>query len=126
MSNGMLKPDKEVDLNEVLKDLQIDNSVCADKSCKKNVVLLGQVCKLCKLKFCLTHGLPEAHGCGADAKKAARKDWLKTEGNTKPQASAQSSSKDWHRPYLAKKLKDQVDQKSSERQKGAPEGKAKK
>ncbi|GAQ91183.1 hypothetical protein KFL_007390070 [Klebsormidium nitens] len=126
MSTGLPGAGNGDDLDVVLQELQIDNSVCADKSCKKNVILLGQVCKLCKLKFCLTHGLPEAHGCGADAKKAARKEWLKTDGNTKPQGSAQGSSKDWHRPYLAKKLKDQVDQKSFGRRKGAPEGKPKK
>lgn len=40
-----------------------------------------------------------------------RTEWLKTDGNTKPQGSGSGSSKDWQRTYLAKKLKDQVEKK---------------
>ena len=37
--------------------------------------LMGRVCPHCRLRFCLPHGMAEVHGCGADAKVAARAKW---------------------------------------------------
>lgn len=45
---------------------------CAQTSCKSSN-RLGETCPFCKLKYCLSHRLPEDHGCRAAAKAEARR-----------------------------------------------------
>ena len=77
------KPKKEseikckVENNDDLLDLCIkSNNTCSYSDCKKNIKLLGQTCKFCYKLFCLSHHQAELHGCGEEAKKAARKENL--------------------------------------------------
>ena len=45
------------------------------KKCKTKIAAsfgLGVQCDHCRLRFCMNHGLPEVHGCGDAARKAAR------------------------------------------------------
>lgn len=44
---------------------------CGRSGCDANTVT-GSVCRLCKLRYCFKHGMPESHGCGEAARKAAR------------------------------------------------------
>eukprot|EP00727_Mastigamoeba_balamuthi_P007395 m51a1_g3276 putative dna-binding protein smubp-2-like (1010) ;mRNA; f:238715-246641 len=46
------------------------------RACKASVRTMGATCKLCGKKFCFEHFQPEVHGCGAQAKKSARSEWL--------------------------------------------------
>ncbi|GAM26146.1 hypothetical protein SAMD00019534_093210 [Acytostelium subglobosum LB1] len=55
---------------------QIDLNVCGVKNCTANVILLGRICEFCLRKYCNQHALFEIHGCGAQAKLKARKDWF--------------------------------------------------
>jgi len=69
----------EVDeVEAALAELGIDNRKCAARTapawCKASVVTIGSNCKHCRLRFCLKHCQPEAHGCGAAAKTQARAD----------------------------------------------------
>ncbi len=41
-------------------------------TCNVSTALLGATCKHCKERFCLAHAQAEVHGCGPDARKAAR------------------------------------------------------
>lgn len=50
---------------------KIDRS-CSFKKCKTKISTLGQVCEFCQGVYCLTHHMPEIHGCGEAAKAQAR------------------------------------------------------
>jgi len=54
------------------------------------VQIMGRICPFCKLKYCLNHGMPEVHGCGEDARKQAREDWLKEK--KKPDGTVRTSA----------------------------------
>uniref|UniRef100_A0A452UVW1 DNA-binding protein SMUBP-2 n=1 Tax=Ursus maritimus TaxID=29073 RepID=A0A452UVW1_URSMA len=51
--------------------IKADNS-CGLAKCTASVVTLGQLCLHCGLRFCLSHHLPEIHGCGERARAHAR------------------------------------------------------
>ncbi|KAJ8344229.1 hypothetical protein SKAU_G00315580 [Synaphobranchus kaupii] len=48
------------------------DSVCASAKCKASVLTLGQLCRYCNRRYCLSHHIPEVHGCGDLAKAHAR------------------------------------------------------
>ena len=47
------------------------NGECYHEDCTKSVKVINIQCKLCTQLFCTTHALPEVHGCGNAARKAA-------------------------------------------------------
>ncbi|XP_039391587.1 DNA-binding protein SMUBP-2 isoform X2 [Mauremys reevesii] len=51
--------------------VQADN-ICGFPRCKASVTTLGQLCLHCKKRYCLSHHIPEIHGCGEKAKAQAR------------------------------------------------------
>ena len=53
------------------------NNCCSYSGCKKSIKLLGQTCKFCCKLFCISHHQAEIHGCGEEAKVAARKESLR-------------------------------------------------
>lgn len=36
-------------------------------------IVFVQMCPFCRARFCLSHALPEVHGCGDDASRSARR-----------------------------------------------------
>ena len=55
---------------------KIDDN-CAFKKCKVKVRTLGQNCEYCGHRFCLSHHIPEIHGCGDVAKAQVRATHIK-------------------------------------------------
>ncbi|XP_043829131.1 DNA-binding protein SMUBP-2 isoform X2 [Dromiciops gliroides] len=51
--------------------IKADNT-CGFPRCKASVVTLGQLCPHCRQRFCLSHHIPEVHGCGEKARAHAR------------------------------------------------------
>ncbi|KAM8816062.1 DNA-binding protein SMUBP-2 [Rhynchonycteris naso] len=51
--------------------MKADNT-CALAKCTASVVTLGQLCPHCGRRYCLSHCLPEIHGCGDRARAHAR------------------------------------------------------
>ncbi|CAG5120567.1 unnamed protein product, partial [Candidula unifasciata] len=49
------------------------DSKCAFKKCKTLTNTLGRNCEYCTRRFCLTHLMPEIHGCGDAVRTAARR-----------------------------------------------------
>uniref|UniRef100_G1PY47 AN1-type domain-containing protein n=2 Tax=Myotis lucifugus TaxID=59463 RepID=G1PY47_MYOLU len=47
----------------VLAAMKADNT-CGLAKCRASVVTLGQLCPHCNRRYCLSHCLPEIHGCG--------------------------------------------------------------
>lgn len=57
---------------------------CAHALCTISTKMLGATCSHCKERYCLAHGQPEVHGCGADAKKSARAAWRVENSSSRP------------------------------------------
>uniref|UniRef100_A0A2K6DZN1 Immunoglobulin mu DNA binding protein 2 n=1 Tax=Macaca nemestrina TaxID=9545 RepID=A0A2K6DZN1_MACNE len=51
--------------------IKADNT-CGFAKCTASVTALGQFCQLCSRRYCLSHHLPEIHGCGERARAHAR------------------------------------------------------
>ncbi|XP_076971556.1 DNA-binding protein SMUBP-2 isoform X2 [Tamandua tetradactyla] len=51
--------------------IKADNT-CGFPKCTASVVTLGQLCLHCGRRYCLSHHLPEVHGCGERARAQAR------------------------------------------------------
>ncbi|KAM4618002.1 DNA-binding protein SMUBP-2 isoform 1-T2 [Discoglossus pictus] len=51
--------------------VRADNT-CGFTKCKASVVTVGDLCKHCNKRYCLSHHIPEIHGCGERAKANAR------------------------------------------------------
>ncbi|XP_056382691.1 DNA-binding protein SMUBP-2 [Hyla sarda] len=48
------------------------DSTCGFAKCKSSVVTVGEFCVHCNKRYCLSHHIPEVHGCGDRAKAKAR------------------------------------------------------
>eukprot|EP00118_Oscarella_pearsei_P021325 m.238719 g.238719 ORF g.238719 m.238719 type:complete len:805 (+) comp40170_c0_seq19:883-3297(+) len=46
------------------------SSQCFLHQCKESITLFGQLCRHCNRTFCLSHRVPESHGCGSAARLA--------------------------------------------------------
>ncbi|XP_075784448.1 DNA-binding protein SMUBP-2 [Pelodiscus sinensis] len=51
--------------------VKVDNT-CGFPRCKASVTTMGQLCLHCNKRYCLSHHIPEIHGCGEKAKAQAR------------------------------------------------------
>ncbi|KAG5839939.1 hypothetical protein ANANG_G00210620 [Anguilla anguilla] len=60
------------DFDALIDSVVKADSVCASPKCKASVLTLGQLCPFCNRKYCLSHHIPEVHGCGDQAKAHAR------------------------------------------------------
>merc|ERR1719481_388421 len=84
--------------------------------CKKLVATLGVTCKFCGLRFCLNHSMPEIHGCGEEARKAARQQ-ISREGRLVPGSGTYQKKVDKDkRAQLEKKLEKKLGEKNDQRQ----------
>eukprot|EP00007_Cunea_sp_BSH-02190019_P000869 CAMPEP_0174249110 /NCGR_PEP_ID=MMETSP0417-20130205/43415_1 /TAXON_ID=242541 /ORGANISM="Mayorella sp, Strain BSH-02190019" /LENGTH=1140 /DNA_ID=CAMNT_0015328979 /DNA_START=37 /DNA_END=3459 /DNA_ORIENTATION=+ len=109
-NTGSPKSAKNTDLDELdvaMRELKITPGVCAQERCATRVSVIFSVCAFCKLKYCLAHGLAEAHGCGAEAKKQARQSWLQQHQSPTPKPMDPNK-----RAYLQRRLKEEREKKS--------------
>ena len=66
------KQDGEEDFDAIVEAACRANRTCHMDRCKNSTTTLGQVCPFCRQTFCLSHHIPEAHGCGERARQHAR------------------------------------------------------
>ncbi|XP_061138538.1 DNA-binding protein SMUBP-2 isoform X1 [Syngnathus typhle] len=62
----------EDDFDALIRAVVKADSVCSFVKCKASVLTLGQLCLFCNRQYCLSHHIPEVHGCGDKAKTHAR------------------------------------------------------
>ncbi|RWS25935.1 DNA-binding protein SMUBP-2-like protein [Leptotrombidium deliense] len=67
-----LKTTDEENIDELIATVKKMDSVCSFENCKSKVSVLGLNCQFCKRRFCLSHSMPEIHGCGDDVRALAR------------------------------------------------------
>ncbi|KAI7802486.1 DNA-binding protein SMUBP-2 [Triplophysa rosa] len=60
------------DFDALIEAVVKADSVCGFVKCKASVLTLGQLCIYCNRQYCLSHHIPEVHGCGDKAKSQAR------------------------------------------------------
>ncbi|XP_039989614.1 DNA-binding protein SMUBP-2 [Xiphias gladius] len=105
-------PDDDFDtlINAVMKA----ESVCSFVKCKASVLTLGQLCLFCNRQYCLSHHIPEVHGCGDKAKAHARmrisKEGVLYAGSGKKDKSMDPNKKAYLQRKLDSKLKDMASQ----------------
>lgn len=63
----------EDDLDSLLAEMTLSDSICNYANCRKKVNMIGLRCQFCGRRYCMEHGIPEVHGCGEEAKRYARK-----------------------------------------------------
>ncbi|KAF1386782.1 hypothetical protein PFLUV_G00098460 [Perca fluviatilis] len=112
-------PDDDFDtlINAVIKA----DSVCSFVKCKASVLTLGQLCLFCNRQYCLSHHIPEVHGCGDKAKSHARmrisKEGVLYAGSGKRDKSMDPSKKAYLQRKLDSKLKDMSSQRKPKKDK---------
>jgi ATP-dependent RNA/DNA helicase IGHMBP2 len=70
--NKPRKKQEPEDFDSVIAEFQEKDKRCSWTKCRIAVDLVALTCVHCKQRFCLSHGLPEIHGCGEAACKAAK------------------------------------------------------
>ncbi|XP_074534559.1 DNA-binding protein SMUBP-2 [Halichoeres trimaculatus] len=102
------------DFDELINAVKKADSVCSFVKCKASVLTLGQLCLFCNRQFCLSHHIPEVHGCGDKAKSHARmrisKEGVLYAGSGKKDKSMDPNKKAYLQRKLDSKLKDMASQ----------------
>ncbi|KAM5247003.1 DNA-binding protein SMUBP-2 [Ctenodactylus gundi] len=98
------------------------DSTCAFTKCSASVVTLGQLCQLCGHRYCLSHHLPEVHGCGERARAHARqrisREGILYAGSGTKDRSLDPAKRAQLRRRLDKKLGELSSQRVSKKEKG--------
>jgi ATP-dependent RNA/DNA helicase IGHMBP2 len=94
------------DDESLLQNVIVASTKCLVSTCKVSVKLISVECKHCKNRFCISHGLPEEHGCGEAARMAARN------ARTLPKSTS-LNEKD--RAKLSNQLKSKIDRAQASR-----------
>ncbi|GAA6221417.1 DNA-binding protein SMUBP-2 [Lates japonicus] len=102
------------DFDTLISAVMKADSVCSFVKCKVSVLTLGQLCLFCNRQYCLSHHIPEIHGCGDKAKSHARmrisKEGVLYAGSGKKDKSMDANKKAYLQRRLDSKLKDMASQ----------------
>jgi len=103
------------DFDAVIAAAVKKNKSCASSRCKNSTALLGQDCVYCRQRFCLSHHIAEAHGCGEAARVAARRT-ISREGVLHPGSGVPSKLPDpTKRKHLERRLEKKIGELEKER-----------
>ncbi|XP_069660508.1 DNA-binding protein SMUBP-2 isoform X2 [Haliaeetus albicilla] len=105
-ANSMAEEDIDALISAAIK---ADNT-CGFPRCKASVTTLGQLCLHCNRRYCLSHHIPEVHGCREKAKAYARQR-ISREGVLYPGSGSKDKSLD---PAKRAHLQQRLDKKLSE------------
>ncbi|XP_028649365.1 DNA-binding protein SMUBP-2 [Erpetoichthys calabaricus] len=105
----------DADFDELIAAVVKADSVCAFLKCKASVLTIGQLCLHCNKRYCLSHHIPEVHGCGDKAKHQARIR-ISREGVVYAGSGAKDKSLDpVKKVHLQRKLDKKLDDLASQR-----------
>ncbi|XP_076027106.1 DNA-binding protein SMUBP-2 [Genypterus blacodes] len=103
------------DFDTLIDAVMKADTVCAFIKCKASVRTLGQLCLFCKRQYCLSHHIPEVHGCGDEAKSQARMR-ISREGVLYAGSGTKDKSMDPNKKaYLQRKLDSKLKNMASQR-----------
>ncbi|TSX17015.1 DNA-binding protein SMUBP-2 [Bagarius yarrelli] len=105
------------DFNALVDAVVKAESVCGFMKCKASVLTLGQLCVHCNRQYCLSHHIPEVHGCGDKAKVQARmrisKEGVLYAGSGQKDKAMDPNKKAYLQRKLDSKIKDMASQRKS-------------
>lgn len=108
------------DFDALIDAVKKADSVCSFVKCKASVLTLGQLCLFCNRQYCLSHHIPEVHGCGDKAKSHARmrisKEGVLYAGSGKKDKSMDPNRKAYLQRKLDSKLKDMASQRKPKKE----------
>lgn len=112
------KPSKlkveEEDFDSLIQAAMEENNVCNYSKCKAYTTTIGQICSFCKKRFCLSHHIPEVHGCGSQAKAHARavinSEGILYRGSGVPDKKIDPNKRAYLQRKLDKKMNEMTDQ----------------
>lgn len=67
---------KEENIDKVLENVKKVDNTCKYTKCKNRINDFAIDCKFCKNRYCITHGLPEIHGCGEAVRREEKREFL--------------------------------------------------
>ncbi|KAM8751786.1 DNA-binding protein SMUBP-2 [Acanthopagrus schlegelii] len=110
----------EDDFDALIDAVKKAESVCSFVKCKASVLTLGQLCVFCNRQYCLSHHIPEVHGCGDKAKSHARmrisKEGVLYAGSGKKDKSMDPNKKVYLQRKLDSKLKEMASQRKTKKE----------
>ncbi|XP_075611770.1 DNA-binding protein SMUBP-2 [Balearica regulorum gibbericeps] len=83
----------EEDIDALISAAIKADNTCGFPRCKASVRTLGQLCLHCNRQYCLSHHIPEVHGCGEKARAHARQR-ISREGVLYPGSGSKDKSLD--------------------------------
>ncbi|NWS48454.1 SMBP2 protein, partial [Probosciger aterrimus] len=105
----------EEDIDALISAAVKADNTCGFPRCKATVTTLGQLCHHCHRRFCLSHHIPEVHGCGDKAKAQARQR-ISKEGVLYPGSGSKDNSLDpAKRAHLQRRLDKKLSELTSQR-----------
>ncbi|XP_066854840.1 DNA-binding protein SMUBP-2 isoform X2 [Anser cygnoides] len=105
----------EEDIDALISAAIKADNTCGFPRCKASVTTLGQLCPHCNRRYCLSHHVPEVHGCGEKAKAHARQR-ISREGVLYPGSSSKDKSLDpAKRAHLQRRLDKKLSELTSQR-----------
>ncbi|XP_065542802.1 DNA-binding protein SMUBP-2 isoform X2 [Lathamus discolor] len=113
---GKGKPaEAEEDIDALISAAVKADNTCGFPRCTASVTTLGQLCHHCHRRFCLSHRIPEVHGCGDKAKAQARQ-CISREGVLYPRSGSKDNSLDpAKRAHLQRRLDKKLSELTSQR-----------
>ncbi|NWR95037.1 SMBP2 protein, partial [Furnarius figulus] len=103
------------DFDALLSAAMEADRTCAFPRCKATVTTLGQLCHHCQRRYCLSHHVPEVHGCGDQAKAHARQR-ISREGVLYPGSGSKDRALDpAKRAHLQRRLDKKLSELTSQR-----------
>ena len=103
------------DIDALIATVQKMDKFCCFKKCKTSVQTLCNVCNFCQGRYCMSHHMPEIHGCGDAARAEARarisKDGVLYRGSGVPSKKSDEAKK----AHLQKKLDNKLTEMSAKR-----------
>ncbi|NXL52024.1 SMBP2 protein, partial [Podilymbus podiceps] len=105
----------EEDIDALISAAVKADNTCGFPPCKASVTTLGQLCLHCNRRYCLSHHIPEVHGCGEKAKAHARQR-ISREGVLYPGSGPKDKSLDpAKRAHLQRRLDKKLSELTSQR-----------
>ncbi|NXW63007.1 SMBP2 protein, partial [Eurystomus gularis] len=105
----------EEDIDALISAAVRADNTCGFRCCKASVTTLGQLCLHCNRRYCLSHHVPEVHGCGEKAKAQARQR-ISREGILCPGSGSKDKSLDpAKRAHLQRRLDKKLGELTSQR-----------
>ncbi|NWU71552.1 SMBP2 protein, partial [Pterocles burchelli] len=105
----------EEDIDALISAAIKADNTCGFPRCKASVTTLGQLCLHCNRRYCLSHHVPEVHGCGDKARAHARQR-ISREGVLYPGSGSKDKSLDpTKRAHLQRRLDKKLSELTSQR-----------